>query len=129
MTARPDVQFIWKGLPSADQTYDPMPSMIAERNAPNVQYRADAFVRVLPDAARVITDFPSTALYETVHAGKPVLAIVFPRFARLRRSAAELFAPVLRVCEDEGDALRSVREFLETPAERWVLPASVLEHG
>jgi hypothetical protein len=129
MTARTDMTFIWKGLPTSDQTVDPIPLLIAERQLTNVSYRAESFVRVLSQAARVITDFPSTALYETVHAGRPVLAISFERFARLRPSAAAAFAPVLRVCDGEEAALRHIDEFLDSPQDRWILPASVLDHA
>jgi hypothetical protein len=128
MAAWSDVRFIWKGLPDSDLALDPVPTIIAERALSNVEYRSASFLRVLPDAGRALIDFPSTALYETVHAGRPVLALAFRRFARLRPSAATLFAPVLRVCEDEDEALTHVDEFLRTPPERWVLPASVLQY-
>ena len=34
MTTRPDLRFIWKGLPSTDQAVDPIPAIIAEREIP-----------------------------------------------------------------------------------------------
>jgi hypothetical protein len=127
MASHPDLRFVWKGLPASDQAYDPMPAIITARNLPNVEYVAEPFRRVLQRAGRVIVDFPSTALYETVHSACPVLGLVFPRFADLRPSAATLFAPILREAHNEAEALAAVEAFLADDEDRWILPASLLD--
>jgi hypothetical protein len=75
---------------------------------------------------RVFTDYPSTALYETVHLGKPVLAITFPRFCVVRPLAAARFAPVLRACDTEDEALAQIKSFLDADPDDWRLPTSNL---
>jgi hypothetical protein len=122
MASRPDLRFIWKGLPSVDLSPDPISGIIAERRLSNVTYESRAFVEVIGGVERVFTDYPSTALYETVHIGKPVLALVFDRFASVRESAAKRFEQVLRRCESEEDALGHLRGFLDTSPSAWVLP-------
>lgn len=122
MGTRPDLRFTWKGLPSSDQAVDPIPAIIAERDLRNVAYEGRAFTTVISEVDRVFTDFPSTALYESVHLGKPVLALTFPRFCTVRPSAASLFAKVLRACDTEDEALAQIREFLDAESDAWTLP-------
>jgi hypothetical protein len=127
MTANKNVSFVWKGLPSVDEVPDPVPGILKTGSAPNVRYETRPFTRVLPEVDRVIVDFPSTALYEAVTFEKPVLALSFKRFTPLRPRAMEAFAPILRVCESEDEALDRVSEFLTTEARRWILdPSRVL---
>ncbi len=122
MTSRPDLRFIWKGLPSTDQAVDPIPAIIAEREIRNVAYEARPFTRMVSEVNRVFTDFPSTAVYESVHLGKPILALTFPRFFAVRPLAAAQFAQVLRACDTEEEALELIRGFLDADPNLWVLP-------
>lgn len=122
MASRADLRFIWKGLPSVDLSPDPVPDIIAERQLANVTYKSRAFLEVIGEVEQVFTDYPSTALYETVHAGKPVLALIFERFATLREDAAGRFDQVLRRCDSEDDALAHLRGFLDASPSAWLLP-------
>jgi len=122
MASRPDLRFIWKALPSSDQAIDPIADVIAERGLVNVRYEARPFLKMVDEVGRVFTDYPSTALYETVHLGKPVLALTFPRFCVLRPSAAARFAQVLRACDTEEEALVQIGGFLDAAPELWTLP-------
>jgi hypothetical protein len=122
MGGRPDLRFIWKALPSSDQSVDPVPAIIAERDLQNVTYEGRPFTQMIDEVERVFTDYPSTALYETVHLGKPVLALTFARFCVLRPSAASRFAQVLRECDTEDEALAQITGFLDADPELWTLP-------
>ncbi len=126
MESRSDLRFMWKGLPTSDQEVDPIPAVIAERKLSNVAYETRPFVEVIGGVERVFTDYPSTAVYEAVHLGKPMLALTFPRFCVVRPSAATRFAPVLRACDTEEEALAGIREFLDAAPERWTLPVANL---
>ncbi len=126
MVTRPDVRFIWKGLPSIDLLPDPVAGIIAELPAGNVAYEGRPFVDVIDDVDKVFTDYPSTALYEAVHLHKPVLALAFERFFMLRASAAARFQRVLRVCQTEEVALNHLREFFNDPPARWILPPEMI---
>jgi hypothetical protein len=117
--SHPEVQFVWKALPGSDRAVDPMPHIIAAANAANVTYETAPFQRILDDFESVISDFPSTGLYEAAHAGKPLLAIVFSDFVRIRPAARRMFAPVIRDCSSEIEALNAVEAFLMTDHERW----------
>jgi hypothetical protein len=122
MASRPDVQFIWKGLPSSDQAVDPVPAVIAERSLANVAYESRPFMQMIGEVGRVFTDYPSTALYETAHLNKPILALTFPRFCVVRPAAAAQFAQVLRPCDTEAEALAHIERFLDADPGDWTLP-------
>jgi hypothetical protein len=124
MVSRPGTEFVWKALPAANQAVDPIPDELERRAAANVRYETGPLVAALQAASRVFTDFASTPLYEAVHLGRPVLAVSFTRFATLRPAAAALFAPVLRECETEEEALAAVADFLDGPAGMWMLPSA-----
>jgi hypothetical protein len=122
MASRPDVQFMWKGLPSSDQAVDPIPAVIAVRALANVVYESRPFMEMVGGVGRVFTDYPSTALYETAHLGKPILALTFPRFCVVRPAAAAQFAQVLRPCDTEEEALANIERFLDADPGDWTLP-------
>jgi hypothetical protein len=122
MARRPALHFTWKGLPSTDQAVDPIPAIIAERELRNVVYEARPFLKVAGEADRIFTDLPSTAIFESVHLGKPILALTFPRFYSVRPLAAARLAQVLRACDTEEDALAQISAFLDSDPSLWVLP-------
>jgi hypothetical protein len=126
MMSRPDLRFIWKALPSTDLARDPVADIVAGKPIQNVTYERRPFVDVINDVDRVFTDYPSTALYEAVHLGKPVLALSFERFFVLRTSAAARFQQVLRVCRTEEDALNHLQGFIDDPPSRWILPPEMI---
>lgn len=126
MAARPELTFVWKGLPAADQTEDTIPKLLAERGLANVVYESRPFLTVVNGVERVFLDFPSTALYEAARLGLPVLAVSFRRFVAIRRSAQPMFARSFRVCDTEDEAIRHFQRFLDDDPKEWVVPADNL---
>jgi len=61
--SREDVNFIWKGIPTSNEIYDPIPNLIKDRGYKNVKYATDPFVKWIKRADLVLLDYPSTALY------------------------------------------------------------------
>ncbi len=127
MELQPDRRFVWKALPGSDQAEDPIPQVLRRRGTTNVIYETRPFRAVADGFTRVFFDFPSSALYEAVHLGLPVLAVVFPRFAELRSSAVERFGSTVRECDDEASALDHLSHFVDAPAGDYVVdPARIL---
>lgn len=127
MESQPDRGFVWKALPASDQARDPIPEVLRRRGIPNVAYETRPFRTVADELARVFIDFPSTALFEAVHLGLPVLAVVFPRFVELRSSAVDRFGSTVRECDNEASALDQLGHFLDAPAGDYVVdPARIL---
>lgn len=130
MTSHPHLHFVWKAIPSSDQVEDPIQDLISAGSTPNVVYETRPFVAVAPRVGRFFTDFPSTALYEAVHLGLPVLALSFKTFADLRPSAVDLFKPVVHECDDTTEALTHLERFVTDPPERWTVPSErILPRG
>ena len=110
MRSRPDVRFIWKGLPSGDHVDDPIVDAIdAVRN---VDYVTQPLPWLLGQVSRVVTDFPSTPAYEALRAGLPTIVLWFPRFAELRPTARVEFGETVRESADEAAALDHLSKWL-----------------
>jgi hypothetical protein len=121
MRGRSEIDFIWKGLPSVDEAPDPLPNVLLRARIANVRYDARPFLSVLPETDRVITDFPSTALYEAVQFDKPVLALAFPPVS-VRASAAAAFSEVYRPVPGVVEALAVIHSYLDDPPSAWRVP-------
>ena len=111
MAHRPDLRFLWKALPASDQAFDPIPGLIADRELHNVEYEVRPFVEILGEVERVFTDYPSTALYEAVHVGKPILG--FDILTLLRGAAGRCGA--LRARAQAGMRHRGRGAYLPSP--------------
>jgi hypothetical protein len=126
MESRPDLRFMWKGLPASDQEADPIPAIIADRKLSNVVYETRPFTEVIGAVERVFTDHPSTAMYEAAHLRMPILGLIFRRLCVIRPAAAARFSRVLRECDTEDEALMSIRDFVDAAPERWTVPEGSL---
>jgi len=124
MESRPECRFVWKALPASDQAIDPIQDILRRRSTPNVIYETRPFKSMSRDLTRAFFDYPSTALYEAVHLGLPTLAVVFPRFLELRKSAADRFGSSVRECIDEESALNELDRLLVAPASHYVVDPS-----
>lgn len=126
MIAHPEIEFVWKSLPSANEAYDPIPDVIRRKGPSNVRYEWKPLRNVVSEAGRILMDYPTTALYEAVHYRKPVLCVFFERLGAVRPGVQEIFGGSLKSCADEESALHRVAEFLASEASRYVVPPFVL---
>jgi len=69
-----DYTFVWKGLPTSDAIYNPIPNFIRNSNFSNIEIATNPFVEHLLTADKVICDYPSTGFYESVVAGVPTMS-------------------------------------------------------
>jgi hypothetical protein len=119
-----DFDFVWKVMAGGDQTFDPMPDLIAERQHPNVRLETRPFPQIMSGVDALVTDYLSTGLYEAVNAGIPSLAIHFERFGPIRPAAARDLAAAVRTCPGEEAASHALREFLDGDWSTYVVPRS-----
>lgn len=123
---RSDWRFVWKALPSSNEADDPIPHEIARLNISNVSYESAPLQNVLRRVGRILTDYPSTALFEAAHCAHPLLAVVHERFVEVREEAARLFeGSVVRV-DSWLQAQAAVDRFLDQPAEQFIVDSSRL---
>ena len=108
--------FVWKGLPTSDAIYNPIPEFIRDNNFSNIEIATNPFVEHLLLADRVICDYPSTGFYESVVAGVPTISLYHKAF-KVRRSAVEYFGNLLKLFSTIPEAIKHIDEFLNSDPE------------
>jgi hypothetical protein len=82
--------FVWKGLPAADQVHNPIPEYIKDKKLKNIEIATNPFIQHLQQADRVICDLPSTGFYESIVGGLPTMSLYHKAFI-VRETAVEYF--------------------------------------
>lgn len=108
--------FVWKGLPTSDTIYNPIPNFIRDNSFSNIEIATNPFVEHLLSADRVICDNPSTGFYESVIAGVPTISLYHEAF-KVRKSAVEYFGNLLKLYSDIPEAIKQIDEFLDSDPE------------
>jgi hypothetical protein len=117
-STRKEYTFVWKGLPTSDAIYNPIPDFIRDNNFQNIEIATTPFTRHLLTADRVICDYPSTGFYESVIAGISTISL-YHRAVKVRKSAVEYFGRLLVPFSDAPEAIKLIDEFLATDSERY----------
>jgi hypothetical protein len=117
-STRKEYTFVWKGLPTSDAIYSPIPDFIRDNNFQNIEIATTPFTRHLLTADRVICDYPSTGFYESVIAGIPTISL-YHRVLKVRKSAVEYFGRLLVPFSDTPEAVKLIDEFLAADPERY----------
>ena len=110
---RPEFKFVWKGLPTSDASYNPIPNFIKDNQFENIEVATDYFGNHLVSADRVIADTPSTGFYEAVIAGVPAMSL-YHKDLKMRKSAIEFFGHLIQPFSDIPEALEKIDRFLES---------------
>jgi hypothetical protein len=110
--------FVWKGLPTSDVTYNPIPNFIKDSNYQNIEIATTPFPRHLLTADRVICDYPSTGFYESVLAGISTISL-YHRALKVRQSAIDYFGKLLSPFSDVPEAIGCIDEFLAGDPEQY----------
>jgi len=118
--SRTDFEFIWKALPASSGTYDPILDIIKEKKYSNVRYETSPFPSWTPVADRVLSDYPSTALYEAVFASLPVMSLYFAPFCRVRKTAVEIFGKSLQPFSNFNEGIQRISAFLDADASQFI---------
>ena len=120
LSSRDDFNIIWKGIPFANQTCDPIPEMIKDERFTNIQYATEPFIEWIKRADMVLLDYPSTALYEATISGLPVMSLFYAQYNVLRKSALELFGRCLQPFHNFEEGIRKTEEFLNAETSKYV---------
>lgn len=112
-STKKEFDFIWKGLPTSENLYNPIPDFIEENKFNNIKIATDSFANHLITADRVIADFPSTGFYEAVIAGVPTMSLYHRNF-KVRTSALEFFGQLVQPFSNISEALEKIDKFLES---------------
>jgi hypothetical protein len=118
LSRKRDYIFVWKGLPTADAIYNPIPDFISDNNFSNIEIATNPFVEHLLRADRVICDYPSTGFYESVVVGVPTMCL-YHRALIVRASAVDYFGNLLKPFSDAQEAIKHIDEFLNSDPESY----------
>ena len=120
-SSRKDFNFIWKGIPVSNETYDPIPNLIDDRKYKNIKYATEPFVKWIEKADLVLLDYPSTALYEAAVSGLPVMSLFFAPFNVVRESALDLFGKSLQPFNNFDDGITKIDDFLNSNPDDFIV--------
>lgn len=103
-----------KLFPGGGNAPNPIGRWISEFGAPNVAASRAPFRSWLPWAERVLTDFPSTGLYESLVAGVPTLSLLWEHH-HLRPGAIAALGSAGAMFRTPTEATRIVSAFADGP--------------
>ncbi len=115
-STRKEFTFVWKGLPTSEVIYNPIPNFIMDNNFGNIEVATNPFTQHLLSADRVICDYPSTGFYESVVAGVPTMSL-YHKALIVRKSAVDYFGNLLKLYSDIPQAIKHIDEFLNSNPE------------
>ena len=113
-----DYTFIWKGLSQSEPIYNPIPDLIIDKNITNVRVETKPFKKYLPYANKVICDYPSTGMYESIIAGVPTICLCSDKL-NVRKTGIELFENVIKFYHNVDEAIGYIDEFVSTDSEKY----------
>lgn len=123
---REDYTFVWKGLPQAEQIYNPIPDFIRDNRFSNIEIATNPFREHLLTADRVICDSPSTGFYESIIAGVPVMSL-YHTSSIVRPGAVEYFRKLLKLYSDVPEAIKQIDDFLNSDPEQYKMSIDMEE--
>jgi hypothetical protein len=121
LATRTDYRFVWKGLFQPNQKFDLMAEILKDKKYNNISFHSNKLTRWLPLASRVICDTPSTAFFEAIYSGLPVMSLYRPADQRLRKNAFHSFGLSLRPYSSIGEGLARVEEFLNSNPNKYIV--------
>ena len=113
-----DYTFIWKGLLQSESIYNPIPDLIIDNNIINVHVETEPFKKYLPYANKVILDYPSTGMYESIIAGVPTICLCSDKL-NVRKSGTKLFENVIKFYNNVDEAIGYMDDFVSADSEKY----------
>lgn len=121
LSRKENYNIIWKGIPSANETCDPIPNLLNDNKIKNIKYASNPMVKWLKKADLIIIDYPSTTLYEAAWSGKPVLSLNFSSERIIRESAKLLFGNTLQNVNNFKEGLEKIECFLNGDLHNYIV--------
>ena len=110
--------FIWKALFESEPIYNPIPNLIQDNKINNVKIATDPFQNYLPTANKVIFDYPSTGMYESVVAGVPTMCLCSDTL-KMRQSGIDEFKNIVKIYSNIEEAITHIEQFLSGDPEQY----------
>jgi hypothetical protein len=98
-----------------------MGEIIREKGYDNIRFNSQRLTLWFPFVDRVLLDIPSTAFFEGMFSGMPVLALYRPAYQLVRQNALGGFGASLRAYNSIDEGLGLVEEFVDGVNGRTIL--------
>jgi len=115
------IHFIWKGYFLPKQKNDFMENVIKDKEYSNVEYQSNKLDYWLRKVDKAIFDTPSTAFFEAIFMGLPVLSLYKSKDQKLRGNAYHSFGTSLRDYSSVEEGLKIVDGFLAGDPEKYIV--------
>jgi len=113
-----DYTFIWKGLFASELLYNPIPKLIKDMDIKNVKVETEPFKKYIPYANKVVCDYPSTGMYESIIAGVPTMCLCSDKL-NVRKSGIDLFEKVIKFYSNVDEAIDYIDEFVSADSKKY----------
>jgi hypothetical protein len=105
--------FIWKGFPMPDQNFDLIRNIIVDSKILNIQFRSNNLEHWMKKADRVICDSPSTAFFQAISSGLPVMSLYRPKDQIIQSKAEKVYGASLSPYSNVEEGLKHIEKFLD----------------
>ncbi len=93
---------------------------ISDAGYKNISIRRDAFINYINSGARVLTDYPSSVLYEAASAGLPVISLCYNKLP-VWAEANKFFGNSIQLFSTIEEAVKITNVFLDSHADRYIV--------
>lgn len=119
---REDYCFVWKSLLQELGRGDTIQEMLKDRSSKNIIFSSSSLTKWLSKVDKVICDIPSTAFFESIFAGLPVMTFYSPKAKGIRGNAFSEFKKSLQPYTDVESRLKAVETFLMSEPQEYIIP-------
>lgn len=123
-STRHDFHFIWKTLHQRFGRGDTNSDILRDKSPKNIDYSTGVLFSFFPYADRVICDVPSTAFFECIFYGLPVLTFYRPKDQKLRDDAYQKYGKSLQSYSSVSEGLNKIQTYLDNDKNQYILPYS-----
>lgn len=120
-TTLENYEFCYKGIPKSDANYNPILDLISKMDLTHITVSNKNLLKEYKRADKVIMDYPSTPMIESVAMGIPTLAL-YHKSLKVRETAKEKFGPILQQFTDCSDCEQQIEIFLRSKGSKYIIP-------
>lgn len=93
---------------------------IQDKGYKNISIKRNDFTKHMQSGARVLMDYPSSALFEAVAMGLPVMSLCYSKFP-LWTDARRFFGKSIQIFSSFEEAVKLVENFIDSPKEDYLV--------
>lgn len=120
-SSRKDFHFIWKALLDISDRGDSIADILRDTPVSNITFSTGTLGKWFCKADRALCDIPSTAFYECIFSGLPVLAMYNPNDQKLHEDAYVNYGSSLKPYSSIEEGINIIEQFLNSKPEKYIV--------